>query len=184
MRGFSALNLKHRPAAESMLVLAIRSPSGRAPPLSVTDPAILPTLFSEGCRLYPIRNGPFFLSLLAHFLDIVVLLTSSSYLVTHRREVRQQIMQRVPVLVQIKVEITFRLFQYFDRHTSEHRLLDGSEHGCLISQVLSVTRSDRALPIAAILTAGAASGSGTTSISFPRSPTMVMVRQQESHSQK
>ena len=76
-----------------MLFQAKRSRSGRTPPPSVKDPAVLPSLFGEGYGLYAIHNGPFLLSLLAHVLAIALLLASSSYLVTHRREVRRQIMQ-------------------------------------------------------------------------------------------
>jgi len=76
-----------------MLFHAKRSRSGRTPPPSVKDPTVLPSLFGEGYGLYAIHNVPFFLSLLAHVLAIALLLASSSYLVTHRREVRRQIMQ-------------------------------------------------------------------------------------------
>jgi len=93
MRSFSALDLKRRPGVQRIVLLASRRRTGRAPPLSVTDPAVLPTLFGEGYGLYPIHNGPFLFSLVAHVLATTVLLASSSYVVTHRHAVRQQIMQ-------------------------------------------------------------------------------------------
>ena len=93
MKTFSILDLNRRPGARWMLVLALRHRSGRAPPQRATEPAILPTLFGEGYGLYPIHRGTFLLSLLAHVLAISLLLAASSYLVTHRREVRQQMMQ-------------------------------------------------------------------------------------------
>jgi periplasmic protein TonB len=67
--------------------------SGVEPPTE--DPVILPTLFGEGYGLYGIRKSTFLLSFLAHVLAIALFLTFSSYLVTHRHEVGQQIMHVV-----------------------------------------------------------------------------------------
>lgn len=95
MRTFSALHLERRAGAQWMLILALRPRFGRAPPVPATKQAILPTLFGEGAGLYEMHDGPFLLSLAAHGLAILLLLASSRYLVIHRREVRQPIMQVV-----------------------------------------------------------------------------------------
>lgn len=95
MRTFWTLHLEHRPGARWMSPLALRHALGRAPPLPAIGPAILPTLFGEGYGLYEIRKGSFLLSFVAHAVVLVLILASSSYLVTHRREIRQQIMQVV-----------------------------------------------------------------------------------------
>lgn len=65
------------------------------PPWPATEPIILPTLFGEGYGLYKARRSTFVLSFLGHALAIALLLTSGSYLVAHRREVRQQIINVV-----------------------------------------------------------------------------------------
>lgn len=59
------------------------------------DPLILPTLLGAGYGLYGIRKSTFLLSFLAHVLASVLFLALSSYLVTHRHEVSQHIMQVV-----------------------------------------------------------------------------------------
>jgi len=95
MRPFSAFDLKHRPGVRQMLVLGLRQRSGRAPPLPATKPAIPLTLFGEGYGLYEIHKGTFLVSLLAHGLAVLLLLASSRYVVTHRRDTGLPIVQVV-----------------------------------------------------------------------------------------
>jgi periplasmic protein TonB len=58
---------------------------------SVPEPTVLPTLFGEGYGLYTTRPSTFILSFLVHVLAIVVLLTSGSYVMHHRAEIKQQV---------------------------------------------------------------------------------------------
>jgi len=59
-------------------------PSGR-------DPIILPTLFGESQGLYRIKRSTFFLSFLLHVLAALLLFMSSTFVVAHRRQIRQQV---------------------------------------------------------------------------------------------
>jgi protein TonB len=60
-------------------------PSGR-------DPTILPTLFGESQGLYRIQGSTFFsLSFLLHVLAALLLFMSSTFVATHRRQIRQQV---------------------------------------------------------------------------------------------
>lgn len=61
------------------------------PASSAAEPTVLPTLFGEGYGLYRTRPSTFLLSFLAHTLAIVLLLTSGTYLVSKRKEIRQQV---------------------------------------------------------------------------------------------
>lgn len=54
------------------------------------EQAILPTLVGEGPGLYQIQRNSFFVSFTVHALIVVLLLVSSSYVVRHRQEIRQQ----------------------------------------------------------------------------------------------
>lgn len=66
----------------------VRQAVSPAPP---NPPVILPTLFGEGYGAYKTHSSSFFLSFLAHALAIVLLLTSGSMVVTHRQQIREQI---------------------------------------------------------------------------------------------
>jgi len=59
-------------------------PSGR-------DPTILPTLFGESQGLYRIQRSTFLLSFLLHVLAALLLFMSSTFIVSHRRQIRQQV---------------------------------------------------------------------------------------------
>ena len=59
-------------------------PSGR-------NPTILPTLFGESQGLYRIQLSMFFLSFLLHVLAALLLFLSSTFVVAHRRQIRQQV---------------------------------------------------------------------------------------------
>src|SRR3974377_1946668 len=56
---------------------------------------ILPTLFGESQELYRIRRSTFFLSFLLHVLGASLLLMSGTFVVTHRRDIGQQVMGTV-----------------------------------------------------------------------------------------
>lgn len=71
--------------------LAVQLRPTRVPRWSTTEHSILPTLSGEGYGLYNSRKSAFLLSSLAHMLVITLLLTSGNYLVTHRHEIRQQV---------------------------------------------------------------------------------------------
>ena len=58
---------------------------------SAPEPTVLPTLFGEGYGLYTTRPSTIVLSFLIHVLAIVVLLSSGSYVVRHRQEIKQQV---------------------------------------------------------------------------------------------
>ena len=55
------------------------------------EPAILATLFDAGSGLYKTRRSSFVLSFLVHILAVGSLLASSHFIVTHRRQIRQQV---------------------------------------------------------------------------------------------
>jgi hypothetical protein len=59
-------------------------PSGR-------DPTILATLFGESQGLYRIQRSTLLLSFLLHVLAAGLLFMSSTFIVTHRRQIRQQV---------------------------------------------------------------------------------------------
>lgn len=69
--------------------------SGRVPFRSDTEPLILPTLFGEGYGIYKTRGRTFVLSFLIHALAVVLLVLSGKLLVSHRHEIRQQIINIV-----------------------------------------------------------------------------------------
>ncbi len=54
------------------------------------EPVLLPTLFGEGYGIYKVRKGTFVLSFLLHTLGIIVLLTSSFYVASHRDVIQQK----------------------------------------------------------------------------------------------
>ena len=57
-----------------------------------TARSIVPTLFGEGYGLYQTRKSTVVLSFLGHGLVLLLLCVSSRYLVTHRHEIRRQVM--------------------------------------------------------------------------------------------
>jgi len=67
----------------------------RVAPRSATEALILPTLFGEGYGLYKTRRITFLLSFLFHALAVVLLVSFGSYLVSHRNQIRQQMMDAV-----------------------------------------------------------------------------------------
>ena len=58
---------------------------------SALEPCVLPTLFGEGYGLYTTRPSTIVFSFLLHILAVVVLLTSGTYVVRHRQEIKQQV---------------------------------------------------------------------------------------------
>lgn len=52
---------------------------------------LLPTLFGESQGLYRIQRNSFFLSFLLHVLAALLLFVSSTFVVTHHRQIRQQV---------------------------------------------------------------------------------------------
>ena len=62
---------------------------------SATPPLILPTLFGQGYGLYKTRRSTFVLSFLFHVLAVGLLVSSGSYLVGHRNQIRQQVIGAV-----------------------------------------------------------------------------------------
>lgn len=73
-----------------MATLASHRPP-EAPQPSGRDPTILPTLFGEGQGLYRIRQSTFLLSFLLHVLAVLLLFTSGTFLVAHRRQIQKQV---------------------------------------------------------------------------------------------
>jgi protein TonB len=55
------------------------------------EPLILPTLFGEGYGLYRRRGSTFVLSFAAHTLAAVLFVVSGRFVVTHRHEIREQV---------------------------------------------------------------------------------------------
>ena len=74
-----------------MLGLASPRIAEHPPTCSAPEPTVLPTLFGEGYGLYATRPSTFIFSFLIHILAVVVLLTSGTYMVRHRREIKQQV---------------------------------------------------------------------------------------------
>jgi periplasmic protein TonB len=66
-----------------------RVPQAEVPP-AADDPVILPTLFGEGYGMYRIHKETLLLSFLFHTLALIVILTSGTYVVTHRQQLRTQ----------------------------------------------------------------------------------------------
>jgi periplasmic protein TonB len=67
-----------------------------APPASSgAEPPVLPTLFGEGYGLYQTRPLTFVYSFVGHVLLIALLAASGHFVVSHRREIRQQVMNVV-----------------------------------------------------------------------------------------
>ncbi len=80
-----------------MLMLGLASPENaeQPPTYSAPEPPVLPTLFGEGYGLYAARPSTFIFSFLVHSLAVIVLLTSGTYLVRHRTEIKQQVIALV-----------------------------------------------------------------------------------------
>ncbi len=69
-------------------LVLLRVPQAEPPPAA--DPVILPTLFGEGYGTYPINKESLFFSFLCHTLALILILTSGSYVVNHRTQLRSQ----------------------------------------------------------------------------------------------
>jgi periplasmic protein TonB len=65
-------------------------PSAALPRTS--EPPILPTLFGEGYGLYKTRGITFVFSFIGHVVAVALLVVSGHYVVIHRQEIRQQVM--------------------------------------------------------------------------------------------
>jgi periplasmic protein TonB len=76
-----ATAVEHAPAPREEV--KVRIPSAES--------EVLPTLFHDGYGLYRTRRNIFGLSFAVHTLAVVVLVLSARFMVTHRREIRQQI---------------------------------------------------------------------------------------------
>jgi periplasmic protein TonB len=72
-------------------VASQRSPE-LSPPVTRPPELVLPSLFGEGYGLYKTRPSTFVFSFIAHVALIAILLTSSQFVVSHRREIRRQVM--------------------------------------------------------------------------------------------
>ena len=70
-------------------LVLLRIPQAEVPP-AADDPVILPTLFGEGYGMYRIHRETFLLSFLLHTLALLLMLTSGTYVVTHRQQLRAQ----------------------------------------------------------------------------------------------
>jgi TonB family protein len=53
--------------------------------------SVLPTLFGEGYGTYQVRRDTFVLSFLLHILAVVLIFASTSYLYSHREQIKQQV---------------------------------------------------------------------------------------------
>jgi periplasmic protein TonB len=78
-----------------MASVASQNGPALASPRSPKLEPILPTLFGEGYGLYKTRRGTFVFSFAGHVVVIALLLVSGHYVVTHRHEIRQQVMDVV-----------------------------------------------------------------------------------------
>jgi protein TonB len=61
-----------------------------------SEPLILPTLFGAGYGLYRRNGSTFLFSFVVHTLAAALLLVSGRFVVTHRHEIRQQVVALVP----------------------------------------------------------------------------------------
>ena len=66
-----------------------------APPTKKTEPVLAPTFLNEGRGLYETKKSAFVLSFVVHGLVAALLVLSARYLVTHRHEIRQQVVNLV-----------------------------------------------------------------------------------------
>lgn len=80
---------------ESGIFLNSMSDFGSSTAVQPAKPLILPTLFGEGYGLYRRRASTFVLSFLAHILVTISLLISGQFVITHRHEIRQQVVALV-----------------------------------------------------------------------------------------
>lgn len=74
-----------------MSTFVLHRRSGTAALSLATDVPAVSSLFGEGYGLYRTRKSSFVLSFLGHTLAIVLLLVSGRFVVTHRHEIRQQV---------------------------------------------------------------------------------------------
>ncbi len=80
-----------------MQTLDLVAPATSGPPgaSSAEERLVMPALFGEGYGFYAIRPSTFVLSFLVHTLAIILLLTSGTYIVQHRRQIKQQVIALV-----------------------------------------------------------------------------------------
>ncbi|HEX4920272.1 MAG TPA: energy transducer TonB [Candidatus Bathyarchaeia archaeon] len=81
-----------------MSTFALQHRSPRPPLHSVTEGAILPTLFCEGHEIYGTRRGSIVVSFLGHTLPIMLLLAADKVVVPRYHEIRQQV---VPLVTEV-----------------------------------------------------------------------------------
>jgi periplasmic protein TonB len=65
------------------------------PSSATQQDSVLPTLFGEGYGVYRARPWAFLVSFLANILAVVILVVSTHWVVTHRREIKQQVVSLV-----------------------------------------------------------------------------------------
>lgn len=70
-----------------------QNPKAVVEPAPAPQPDILPTLFGTGYNDYQIRSFNFVLSFLLHTLGMALLLSSSYWVVTHRQEIKAQVIE-------------------------------------------------------------------------------------------
>jgi TonB family protein len=70
---------------------AMPAPEVNDYPAPAGQASVLPTLFGEGYGTYQVRRDTFVLSFLLHILGAVLIVVSSSYLYSHREEIKQQV---------------------------------------------------------------------------------------------
>ena len=75
-------------------MVSVASPRGPelSLPVARQPEPVLPSLFGEGYGLYKTRPSTFIFSFIAHAAVIAILLTSGQFVVTHRHEIRRQVM--------------------------------------------------------------------------------------------
>jgi protein TonB len=70
---------------------AMPAPEVNDHPAPAGSASVLPTLFGEGYGTYQVRRETFVLSFLLHILAVVLIVVSTSYLYSHREEIKQQV---------------------------------------------------------------------------------------------
>jgi TonB family protein len=70
---------------------AMPAPKVNDHPVPAGSAGVLPTLFGEGYGTYQVRRETFVLSFLLHILAVVLIVVSTSYLYSHRQEIKQQV---------------------------------------------------------------------------------------------
>jgi len=73
-----------------MRALVLLHVSQAEDPPAKNEAAVLPTLFGEGYGTYKIKREPFLLSFLVHTLLAIMALTSGTYVIRHRQQIKHQ----------------------------------------------------------------------------------------------